>query len=128
MEGTKENEDGIGMSRTLNLVCIEGYVGNEPKYRYTQHNEEVATFVVGTEDLIFNEVKRQWHTIVVVGTEFINLVKSAIRKGVKVRVTGVIYKHRQVAPVYKHITEIIVSDTGKLEIIEEDVGGKYWQD
>lgn len=116
------------MSRTLNHVWIEGYVGSEPKYKCTQGNEEIATFVVGTDDLIFNEVKRQWHTIVVIGPEFMNLVKSAIQKGVKLRVTGAIYMHRQEIPVYKHLTEIIVSNLGKIEIIEEDRGKKYWDD
>lgn len=110
------------MSKTSNYVCIEGYVGSDPQYRYTPSNEEVATFVVGTEDLIFSNIRKQWHSIVIVGQEHIEIVRSNIHKGVKVRITGVIYMHKQEIPVHKNITEIVVSNMERVEILEEDKG------
>ena len=52
------------MSSTINKVEIEGYVENKLEYRVTKNNEEIAKVVVGTEGLLFSDLKKQWHTVV----------------------------------------------------------------
>lgn len=75
---------------------------------------------------IFNNIKRKWHSIVVDNQDLIELIRSKIRKVVKVRIIGIIYMHRQEVSVHRSTIEIVVSTTGRVDILEEHSDVKYW--
>jgi single-stranded DNA-binding protein len=110
------------MSRTENRVNIRGYVGNDPEYRVTSRGNTVAKFVVGTEDIIFNEVKLQWHNVVVTGEGLVEKVRSIVTKGTKISLSGRIYYHKgDIGSHERFTTDIIVDDFCSINIDEQEV-------
>jgi single-strand DNA-binding protein len=105
------------MSKTENRVRILGYVGNEPEYRVTSRGNTVAKFVVGTDDIIFKEDKKQWHNVVIIGQDLVEKVRSVVTKGNKILVVGCLYYHKSnIGSHERFFTEIIVDDTGAIEV------------
>lgn len=110
------------MSSTINKVEIEGYVGSKPEYRITKHNEEIAKFVVGTEDLLFSDLKKQWHTVVVFDNTSLKIVKREVDKGTKVHIVGTLYTYKEEKQyISRHISEIVVTDLGSIKVIHTDI-------
>lgn len=106
------------MSNTLNKVEIQGYVGNSPEYRTTKQNEEVAKFVVGTEDFLFNDIKKQWHTVIVTDRAALHIVKEEIDKGTRVNIVGSLYTYKDTSHfMTRHISEIVITDLGSISVI-----------
>lgn len=110
------------MSSTINKVEIEGYVGSKPEYRITKYNEEIAKFVVGTEDLLFSDLKKQWHTVVVADYAALKIVKREIDKGTRVHIVGTLYTYKEEKQyISRHISEIVVTPTGSIKIIHTEI-------
>ncbi len=109
------------MSKTLNQVTLEGFVGNNPEYKLTRQNAEVGCFVIGTEDELFGDIKKQWHNIVILNKSAINFIKNNIKKGIRVRIIGTLFTHKQDSYPYKYITEIIVLSEDSICIIADNI-------
>lgn len=111
------------MSKTENYIRIKGYVGKDPEYRTTSHGAMVANFIVGTEDLLFGEIKKQWHTIVVTDESLVEKVKKEIMKGTNVEVTGHLYYHKFISSKFyeKLFPEIIVTGMGSVSVLDIDI-------
>ena len=106
------------MTIVANQVSLTGYVGIDPVLRVNTLGNTVAIFVVGTKDMLFGEVKKQWHNIVVLDQYLVSKVESEVKKGSHVDVVGVLYYHKSHAGKYfeKTRTEIVVTDTGSVEL------------
>ena len=105
------------MTKTENYIRIRGYVGKDPEYRLTSKGNQIAKLVLGTEDIIFNEVKKQWHNVVVTGQDLVQKVKSEVLRGSRLVIVGILYYHKSnIGSHEKFITDIVVDDSGTIEI------------
>ena len=108
------------MNKTINRVEIVGYVGSTPEYRKSSSGQDVAEFIVGTEDCFFGNNKKQWHRVIIVSASLIKVTKDLISKGSDVRVIGSLNMYKQKRNYSaNNITEIIVSEVGVLELIAD---------
>lgn len=106
------------MTQSENQVTLKGYVGNDPEYRVNNLDQTVAMFVIGTNDMLFGEVKKQWHNIVVVDQSLIAQVKSDVKKGSHVEVVGTLYYHKSHTSKYfeKARIEIVLTENGSITL------------
>lgn len=114
------------MAVTLNEVRLIGNVGKDPDIRMTQDGKEVASFTLATSDVWHDKVtgerkeKTEWHKIVVFVNRLVSLVKSHVRKGSRLYISGSIQtrKWQDQSNVEKFITEILLqSHDSKLMLL-----------
>jgi len=110
------------MDKTENKVKIKGYVGNTPEYRTNNQGKTIVTFIIGTDDLLSNEVKKQWHSIVVTSESLVSRVRAEIVKGSRIELVGVLYYHKANTDKYYQKTkaEIIVGTTGSISVLNQE--------
>lgn len=83
------------MANSLNKVTLIGFVGKDPEIRVVPStSKEVASFTVATSDTWKDKAtgefksKTEWHNIVVWNEHFVGVVKSSVKKGVRVYIEG----------------------------------------
>lgn len=72
---------------SLNKVMLIGNLGKDPEVRYTQSGMAVASFSLATSEKIKDEVKTEWHNIVLWG-KTAELAEEYLAKGKTVYIEG----------------------------------------
>lgn len=114
------------MAVTLNEVNLIGNVGKDPDIRSTQEGKEVASFTLATTDVWKDKLtgerreKTEWHKIVVFVPHLVSLVKSYVKKGTKLYLSGSLHtrKWQDQSNIDKYITEVLLqSNDSKLMLL-----------
>lgn len=114
------------MVATLNEVRLIGNVGKDPDIRSTQEGKEVASFTLATSDIWRDKntgerkEKTEWHKIVVFIPQLVSVIKSYVKKGTRLYITGSLQtrKWQDQSNVDKYITEVLLqSHDSKLMIL-----------
>lgn len=117
---------------SVNKVILIGNVGREPEIRTMNNGNEVALFSLATSEYWRDKAtgekkdKTEWHRIVVYSQGLVNIVKSYVKKGTKLYVSGSIQtrKWTDAQGVEKHATEIILQGyTAEMQILDPRQGG-----
>jgi single-strand DNA-binding protein len=80
------------MSKTLNKVILLGYLGDDPKFKYSSNNQAKAAFSIAT-DLTWKDEngnireKTGWHRIVA-WRKMAEICNTYLKKGSKVYIEG----------------------------------------
>lgn len=115
------------MSGTLNKVILVGNVGRDPEIRPLPDGSEVASFSLATgeswKDKNTGErvEKTEWHRIVVFNEYLIGIIKTSIKKGMKLYIEGQLQTKRWTDSqgISRDGTEIVLSKfRGELLILE----------
>ena len=121
---------------SVNKVILIGNVGREPEIRTMNNGNEVALFSLATSEYWRDKAtgekkdKTEWHRIVVYSQGLVNIVKSYVKKGTKLYVSGSIQtrKWTDTQGVEKHATEIILQGyTAEMQILDPRQGGSSSQ-
>lgn len=115
---------------SLNKVILIGNVGKDPEIRTMNNGNEVALFSLATseywKDKATGEKKdrTEWHRVVVYSQGLVNIVKSYVKKGMKLYLSGSIQTRKWVDAqgLDKHSTEIVLQGyTGELQILSNNM-------
>jgi len=101
---------------SVNKVILIGNVGKDPEFRTMNNGNEVATFSLATADTWKDKTtgerrdRTEWHRIVVYGPNLISIVRTHIRKGVKVYIEGTLQTRKWTdnSGLERSVTEIII--------------------
>jgi single-strand DNA-binding protein len=112
---------------SVNKVILIGNVGKEPEIRSMNNGNEVALFSLATSEYWKDKTtgekkdKTEWHRVVVYSQGLVNIIKSYVKKGSKLYVSGSIQTRRWTdnQGVEKYATEIILQGyTAELQILD----------
>ena len=115
------------MSGTLNKVILVGNVGRDPEIRPLPDGSEVASFSLATGESWKDKTtgerieKTEWHRIVVFNEYIIGIIKSSIKKSMKLYIEGQLQtkKWTDSNGIQREGTEIVLSKfRGDLLILE----------
>jgi single-strand DNA-binding protein len=82
------------MSGSVNKVILVGNLGKDPEIRAMQNGKEVATLSIATSESWKDKAtgerkeKTEWHRVVIINENIVNLSKQYLHKGSKVFVEG----------------------------------------
>ncbi len=117
---------------SVNKVILIGNVGKDPEIRTMNNGNEVALFSLATseywKDKSTGEKKdrTEWHRVVVYSQGLVNIVKSYVKKGMKLYLSGSIQTRKWVDAqgLDKHSTEIVLQGyTAELQILDSKNSG-----
>ncbi|MDR1499182.1 MAG: single-stranded DNA-binding protein [Rickettsiales bacterium] len=117
---------------SINKVILIGNVGKDPEIRTMNNGNEVALFGLATSEYWRDKAtgekkdKTEWHRIVVYSQGLVGIVKSYVKKGTKLYVSGSIQTRKWVDAqgLDKHATEIILQGyTAELQILDPRSSG-----
>lgn len=105
------------MAGSVNKVIIIGNLGKDPEIRQTQDGMKIANFSVATSETWKDKVtgerkeKTEWHRVVVMNENIVNVVEQYIRKGSKVYIEGQLQTRKWTDPagIERYTTEILVA-------------------
>ncbi|MDR2760249.1 MAG: single-stranded DNA-binding protein [Rickettsiales bacterium] len=112
---------------SINKVILIGNVGKDPEIRSMNNGNEVALFSLATSEYWRDKAtgekkdKTEWHRIVVYSQGLVNIIKSYVKRGTKLYVSGSIQTRRwtDAQGAEKYATEIILQGyTAELQILE----------
>ncbi|MDR3079251.1 MAG: single-stranded DNA-binding protein [Rickettsiales bacterium] len=112
---------------SVNKVILIGNVGKDPEIRTMNNGNEVALFSLATSDSWKDKTtgerkdKTEWHRIVVYSQGLVGIIRSYVKKGSKLYLSGSIQTRKWVDPsgVDKYATEIILQGfTAELQILD----------
>lgn len=99
----------------MNKVLIIGHLGQDPKLEYTATGTAVCTLNVATSEEYKDEVKTQWHRVIVFG-KFGELCNQYLKKGSQIYAEGKLQTRSWDENNYKkYITEIIAKEVKFLD-------------
>lgn len=105
------------MAGSVNKVILVGNLGKDPEIRQTQDGMKIGNFSIATSESWKDKVtgerkeKTEWHRIVVMNENLVNVLEQYIRKGSKVYVEGQLQtrKWTDQAGVERYTTEIVIA-------------------
>lgn len=112
---------------SINKVILIGNVGKDPEIRTMNNGNEVALFSLATSDYWKDKAtgerkeRTEWHRVVVYSQGLVNIVKSYIKKGTKLYLSGSIQtrKWTDAQGLDKHSTEIVLQGySAELQILD----------
>ncbi|MDR0571702.1 MAG: single-stranded DNA-binding protein [Rickettsiales bacterium] len=112
---------------SVNKVILIGNVGRDPEIRSMNNGNEVALFSLATSEYWKDKMtgekkdKTEWHRVVVYSQGLVSIIKSYVKKGSKLYVSGSIQTRKWTdnQGVEKFATEIILQGyTAELQILD----------
>lgn len=113
------------MVSSLNKVTLLGNLGRDPEIRSTQDGKEIANFSLATSESWKDKMtgerreKTEWHRVVVFSQPLVNIIKSYVKKGMKLYVEGSLHtrKWTDQSGVEKYTTEIVLQNFSSVLLI-----------
>lgn len=121
------------MAISLNEVRLIGNVGKDPDIRTTHDGKEVASFSIATSEFWTDKTtgekkeKTEWHKVVVFISRLIPVIKSYVKKGTRLYISGSLHTRKWVdqSNVEKYVTEIVLqSGDSKIMILSAKEDGE----
>jgi single-strand DNA-binding protein len=112
---------------SVNKVILIGNVGKDPEIRSMNNGNEVALFSLATSEYWRDKAtgekkdKTEWHRVVVYSQGLVNIIKSYVKKGTKLYISGSIQtrKWNDAQGTERYATEIILQGyTAELQILD----------
>lgn len=116
---------------SINKVILIGNVGKDPEIRAMNNGNEVALFSLATSEYWRDKAtgekkdRTEWHRIVVYSQGLVNIIKSYVKKGTKLYISGSIQTRKWVDSqgVDRQLTEIVLQGfTAELQILDPRSG------
>lgn len=112
---------------SINKVILVGNLGSDPEIRSTSDGREIVTLSLATSESWKDKStgekksKSEWHRVVIFSQGLVSIVKSYLKKGMKVYIEGQLQTRNWVdkSGVKKYTTEIVLQNfNSTLQILD----------